>query len=159
MGKHEELIVMIHFQHGVQQFFAVVANARLTAVQDCPIESNLHRSTAGGELGGAQCTPLRRFVATADIATSENGTLIYRTGSVLVRQLVWLDRLGTNQGAVAELDRYGYSALAPDGVRIAAGRYDAQTNQDIWLLDSSRKTRTRFAFGRFRLNRPLWSPD
>jgi Tol biopolymer transport system component len=99
------------------------------------------------------------FFAAGFFSATNDGTIVYRTGSGLNRQLTWFDRHGMKTSIAGEVDGYLGVALAPDGARAIATRLDSQTNQDLWLLDFARATRARFAFGRFRLGNPVWTPD
>ncbi|MEO8347310.1 MAG: hypothetical protein ABI610_00240, partial [Acidobacteriota bacterium] len=98
----------------------------------------------------------------AAFAASENGTLVYATGNRDAKAaLVWHDRAGKPiGGAIGEPAEYDSLSVSPDGKRVAAGINDPATGlPDIWLLDFSRGTRTRFTFGPAPSVRPLWSPD
>ena len=75
-------------------------------------------------------------------------------------QLDSLDRQGKILATVGEPGRYGFVALSPDGTRAAVNRTDPQTgNQDIWLVDLSQGTITRFTFDPAIDTFPAWSPD
>ncbi len=49
--------------------------------------------------------------------------------------------------------------LSPDETLIAAGIPDAQGNRDIWIVDTTRGTPTRFNFNPLLDSQPTWSPD
>jgi len=104
-------------------------------------------------------SPVGSYFASGLFSVSNDGTIVYRTDNPLSRQLAWFDRQGMKLTAVGEPDTYTAVALAPDGAHAIAVRSDAQTNRDLWLLDFMRATRSRFAFGQFRLWAPVWSPD
>ena len=104
-------------------------------------------------------SPLGSYFASGLFSASDDGTIVYRTDNPLNRELVWFDRQGMKMTAVGEPDSYIGFVMAPDGTHAIATRSDAQTNRDLWLLDFTRATRSRFAFGRFRLEAPVWSPD
>jgi Tol biopolymer transport system component len=53
-----------------------------------------------------------------------------------------------------------FPELSPDEQRVAVEQIDAQTGEpDIWLLDLSRGTNSRFTFGPQDNEFPIWSPD
>jgi Tol biopolymer transport system component len=98
----------------------------------------------------------------AAFAASENGVLVYATGSREAKAaLSWYDRAGKPIGApIGEPAEYDTLDVSPDGRRAAAGINDPATGlPDVWLLDFSRGTRTRFTFGPAPSARPRWSPD
>ena len=76
------------------------------------------------------------------------------------RQLVWVDRAGTVQGAVgpADEDNRGEPELAPDGRRVAMSR-SFEGTFDVWLIDVGRGVASRFTFDPGIETFPLWSPD
>ena len=96
----------------------------------------------------------------APLSISATGTLIYRAGSRLNQQFVWVDRAGQELSRVGEVDRavMGSPSLSPDGRRIAVHR-NVDENWDIWLLDVVRGVFTRFTSDLDIQFRPVWSPD
>ena len=115
------------------------------------------------ELKG-QATPVAEqvdsgFGAYGAFSASANDVLAYWRGStVLDRQLTWYDREGKVLGTVGEPGDYQWLALSPDGARVALRKTSGQLS-NIWLLDLSRDTSTRFTFGSARDSSPVWSPD
>jgi Tol biopolymer transport system component len=97
----------------------------------------------------------------AAFSVSETGTLVYREGTGTAQtQLVWIDRTGRAITSVGASGPYSHVELSPDDRRVAVDRRDERAAQtDIWLLDVSTGTPTRFTFspGRFRF--PRWAPD
>jgi serine/threonine-protein kinase len=92
----------------------------------------------------------------ASFALAGDGSLVYvpevDTGSE--RELVWVDREGRTTPVVA--DRRGNVAwprLSPDGRQLTV--YD---EQDVWVYDVERGTRTRFTFEGSNFN-AVWTPD
>lgn len=90
---------------------------------------------------------------------SADGTLVYLDGIDAVReQLVWLDRSGEK---VAET---GLQAAAISSPTISAdGRFIAAAiggaNEDVWVYDTARGTKTRLTTASEDENRPVWSPS
>jgi serine/threonine protein kinase/Tol biopolymer transport system component len=93
-------------------------------------------------------------------SASANDVLVYRTAGVEDSQLTWFDREGKILGTEGERSVYGGSALSPNGMRAAVGRYDAQSGKRaLWLVDFLRGASTRFTFGSSSAYYPIWSPD
>jgi serine/threonine-protein kinase len=88
---------------------------------------------------------------------SSTGTLIYLSGGVPggQRNLVWVDRKGTEQPIPAPAHAYRTPRISPDGRRVAVGGVDT----NIWLYDLSRETLTRLTFQGGTSATPTWSPD
>jgi eukaryotic-like serine/threonine-protein kinase len=91
-------------------------------------------------------------------SASANDVLVYWRGATLDRQLTWYDRQGKVLGNVGEPGDYQWPALSPDGTRVALSKRSGQAS-NVWLLDLSRDTSTRFTFGSARDLSPAWSPD
>jgi serine/threonine protein kinase len=94
-------------------------------------------------------------------SASQNGVLAYRSDvQVKNTQLVWVDRAGKRLGPVGPPGYYRMPRLSPDETRVAVENLDPQTGRgDIWLLDLSRGTSSRFTFDPADDAQPTWSPD
>jgi Tol biopolymer transport system component len=98
--------------------------------------------------------------ALGHFSVSRNGVLIYTLGGSASNKLVWLDRSGKVLGQVGQPGDILTVALSPDGGRVAARVADPQTgNRDIWLLELTRGTATRFTFNPASEALPIWTPD
>ena len=119
------------------------------------------------ELKG-QATPVAEQVgdnnnggAHGAFSASANDVLVFwRGGTTPDRQLTWYDRQGKVLGTAGEPGDYQELALSPDGTRVALMKRSGQAS-DLWLLDLSRDTSTRFTFGLATGidSHPVWSPD
>jgi len=99
-------------------------------------------------------------------AVSQNGLLIYQTGSADAAKshLVWFDRSGRELADYDPQESMIYDArallgvrdprLSPDNKRVAFA-----SGIGIWTLDFERKTRTRITFDPLVVQEPSWSPD
>ena len=102
--------------------------------------------------------------ATAAFAASDNGLLLYRTGSGVAGQFNWVDRAGKPLAALADVyDFNTHFSLSPDEKRIAVDQ-PSPSALDLWLLDSSRSAASRFTFGfpatcSSVQRSPVWIPD
>jgi serine/threonine protein kinase len=94
-----------------------------------------------------------------DFSVSGNGVLTYRRLNPNSR-LTWFDRSGNRLSVVGEPGRIVHLDLSPDEKRVAIEQLDADNrNGDIWILDLSRGTTTRFTFDPMWDNDAFWSPD
>ena len=91
---------------------------------------------------------------------SGNGELVYQSGEISGGwNLLWFGRDGKQTGSIAEVGRYFYPVLSPDGTRLAASLYGTQGTADIWVFDLKRGTSTRLTFGPTLQSNPVWTPD
>jgi Tol biopolymer transport system component len=101
---------------------------------------------------------------------SDEGTLIYRKGSVVerpgTRQWVWKDRAGNTRGTLdlpltANVDL----RLSPDGTRVAYFNGGSEAfilgsgSGDVWIYDLDRNLPTRLTTDAAPSGFPVWSPD
>jgi len=100
-------------------------------------------------------------VARALFSVSENGTLIYQSGSgATFTQLAWFDREGKQLSTLGAPSRYANPRLSPDEKRVAADIDDPQfSNTDLWVIEANHQTRSRFTFDPAQDENPLWSHD
>lgn len=94
----------------------------------------------------------------SNFSISDNGTMVFSTGSISNRQLVWFDRQGESLGPVGPPGEYNDIVLSPDEKRVATQRI-LNGNSDIWLLDLARGVPSRFTFDAVTDDDPVWSPD
>jgi len=93
-------------------------------------------------------------------SVSQYGTLTYFDGSMDTdHQLVWVNRIGKVDSTIGPAQSAIWNpVLSPDG-KIIAVDAESSENQDVWLIDVTRQTRTRFTFGSSREFLPIWHPD
>jgi Tol biopolymer transport system component len=98
---------------------------------------------------------------TGIFSVSENGVLVYQTGTATAgNQLLWLDRNGKQISVLGDPALYTDLELSPDGKRTSFSITDqAGKGRDIWLYDVVRGLRTRFTFGPGAAISSIWSPD
>jgi serine/threonine protein kinase len=96
---------------------------------------------------------------TPQIAISDNGTIVYVTGSELgKRELVWVDRQGEPRPLNVDADLYEQPCLSPDGHRIAVGirsQEDRDIRVSVYDIELHRFFPLTMASGGY----PQWSPD
>ena len=95
----------------------------------------------------------------ASVSISENGTMVFLSGGLLMRQLVWFDRSGKKLEQVGSPGWFNDIVLSPDGKKLAIQQLSPGTTTDIWLMDFTRGTSSRFTFGPTIQDSPVWSPD
>ena len=97
-------------------------------------------------------------------SASQNGVLVYQTGKgQTLSALRWLDRNGAVVGTVGEPAQFfngGDPEISPDGTRAAASIVDLRTGDaDIWMIDLTGGTRSRFTTGAGDKFWCTWSRD
>jgi Tol biopolymer transport system component len=98
-----------------------------------------------------------RFGTRAAFSASTGGTLTYRTtASPAQRQLVWVDRRGTQVDVLGDAAPYQQLELAGDGSRAAITIADGAG--DIWVIDVPRGVRTKLTSDPADEMFPIWSP-
>jgi serine/threonine protein kinase len=104
-------------------------------------------------VNGATARPL--------FSSSQTGTLVYQSGETSGGwNLLWFDRDGKQTGAIAQVDRYLFPTLSPDGNRLAVMIFSgAQGIGDVWIFDLARGASTRLTFGGASHTNPVWTPD
>ena len=91
-------------------------------------------------------------------STSNNNALVFRQNVTSERQLTWYDRQGKALSTIGDPADYQAVALSPDGTRVALSKRTLEAT-NIWLLDLTRDSNTRFTFGSKKDTYPVWSPD
>jgi eukaryotic-like serine/threonine-protein kinase len=92
-------------------------------------------------------------------SVSESGVLVYESGGDIANsQLAWYDRTGKQVTAIGPPANDYSISLAPDEKRMAVERLEKGSG-DIWLIDLTRNTPTRFTFDPAWDLEPVWSPD
>ena len=89
---------------------------------------------------------------------STNDVLAFLRSAMSDQQLTWVDSDGKILGTPGEPGDYQGLALSPDGTRLAFSK-SSGTGRNIWLLDLTRGTSTRFTFDSAQDEDPVWSPD
>jgi len=92
-------------------------------------------------------------------SSSSNDVLVFRRGAISGLQLKWLDRAGKMLGTAGEPGDYQGMALSPDGTHVALAKRSGPLASNIWMLDLSRETSTRFTFASEHDTDPVWSPE
>jgi serine/threonine protein kinase len=107
---------------------------------------------------GVQSVPA---MARGVFAVSENGALVYLTGSVSSSsQIVWFDRSGKQLSVLSDPAIYYYPQLSRDGKRVALTIVDPRNgNADVWIYEVVRGLKTRFTTDPADEQSPAWSPD
>ena len=93
-------------------------------------------------------------------SVARDGTLVFLDGiRTAVQTLVWRDRAGDVLESIGQPQQgMVRPALAPDGQRIAV-RASESGNQDVWIHDLIRSTKTRVTFDEGAERNPTWSPS
>ena len=100
------------------------------------------------------------FSGAAQYSISAIGSLVYVSGSIQLAaqsRLLWVSRNGVEQPLSAPVRSYMIPRLSPDGLRIAVGIFEQESQ--TWIYDLSRETLTRFTFAGSANINPVWIPD
>lgn len=93
-------------------------------------------------------------------SVSENGVLVYQSGTAQLAKLAWVDENGKQLGSFGERPPTYFALLSRDGQRIVLDSYDTQSkNSDIWVYDLVRNVSTRLTYDPATEIIPCWSPD
>ena len=97
----------------------------------------------------------------ASLSASDNAVLVYdSSGGSQDCRLGWFSREGKRLEVIGSTGLYQSVRLSPDEKRLVVSQRDRQTRtEDIWLLDLSRGTDSRFTFDPASDGSPIWSPD
>ena len=77
---------------------------------------------------------------------SETGTLLYQTGAVTARELVWMTRTGAAEPIdPAWTGNFGSPALSPDGTQLAVSIQELESS-DIWVKQLDRGPSLKLTF-------------
>lgn len=96
----------------------------------------------------------------APITVANNGTLAYQSTGKPTRQLLWMDRAGTQLAAVREPGDWGSPRIAPDGRRAVVGKLGGDgKNADLWLVDNDGSMKVIVHMDGQSVGSPVWSPD
>ena len=95
----------------------------------------------------------------AAFSASGNGTLAFApTAGAGALQLAWKDRAGKQVGLFGPPGVYDRFRLSPDEKQISFSRLQASEN-DIWVMDSTRGVSSKLTFDPAIDDPPMWSPD
>ena len=96
--------------------------------------------------------------ATGQFAIATTGTLVFMPGtSAQQRQLVWVDRNGSEAPLAAPPRTYQSPRISPDGTKIAVNAADGQ--RDLWIIDLKTQATNRLTFTADVEREPVWASD
>lgn len=99
-------------------------------------------------------------VARTLFSVSQNGVLVYQTGSSTSSELQWFNRGGKPLSVIGTPAQYANPRISPDGHKLAVNIDDPQSNPGIWLFNLEDGVRSRFTFDPASAEEtPIWSPD
>jgi hypothetical protein len=101
-----------------------------------------------------------RGAAIALFAVSQNGVLLYHTGTLENETTLEMrSREGKVESTLGDAAAYRNVALSPDGRSAAVAISDPTSGWDLWVYDVGRGIRSRFTFDKGNESSPLFSPD
>jgi serine/threonine protein kinase/Tol biopolymer transport system component len=93
-------------------------------------------------------------------SVASTGTLVYRSGGVVAGdELAFVDRDGSDLGAIGDPGNFYHPRVSPDGTMVAVDQSDTTNRGDIWIYDVERKSGTRLTSAPQDESLPIWSPD
>jgi serine/threonine protein kinase/Tol biopolymer transport system component len=116
---------------------------------------------AGSPFSVAERVAMDGGFGRAALSASTTGLVLYRETSAGGRQqFIWFDRTGREIRKLGEAGNTGpaHPSLSPDGGRVAMTRA-VGGNTDVWLLDTTRGSLSRFTSEPSTEIYPIWSPD
>ena len=87
------------------------------------------------------------------------GNLVFRTGDQQTTRLTWYDRAGKLIEAINEPAGYHEPSISKDGGKVLYGRNEGESQQDVFLHDLVRGSRTRLTFDAASDSTGVLSPD
>ena len=95
-----------------------------------------------------------------NFSVANDGTLLVQRGTAFqLSQLVWLDRAGKQEGAIAEPGLFFSPSLSRDERRLAVDVSSRDTGQgDIWIYELARNAPTRLTYEPGNESAPQWAP-
>jgi len=113
-----------------------------------------------------QPTPVEREVlrysgGSSQFSVSSNGVFAHIPTAVDSdenRTLIWVDTDGNEDYVGAGYGAYQWLSISPDGVKIAATRYEVEPSRDVWIWDTKSLSTDRRTFGEDDFA-PVWSVD
>jgi Tol biopolymer transport system component len=99
----------------------------------------------------------------AQVATSDTGTLIYQSGSndtaaAAGTPIEWMDRTGRRTPLRSMPANWGNPQFSPDGTRLAIEINDGK-QLDVWVYEWADDRPHRLTLGAARNQKPVWTPD
>jgi eukaryotic-like serine/threonine-protein kinase len=89
---------------------------------------------------------------------SQDGTIVYESGTVGAEELLLLDRTGKATELPLGGGSFNNPRFSPDGRFIAYDLLDNSGNRDVWIYNLALQQATRFSLGGINTD-PIWSPD
>jgi Tol biopolymer transport system component len=118
------------------------------------------------EVRGAPVSVVERvrmnFSGAVNFDVALDGSFVYISGTTTgidtSRQLVWVNRDGTEEPIAVDTAAYNWARVSPDGTRLAVSLTD-KGSQDVWIHELARGTLSRLTTDPKIDNLPLWTPD
>jgi len=94
-------------------------------------------------------------------SASRSGSIVFRSGRYLTRQLTWIGRDGARLDTVGTADTYTHVELSPSGARAVVVRSAPSIYElmDLWMVDLANKIVSRLTNHPGLEADPAWSPD
>jgi serine/threonine-protein kinase len=132
--------------------------ARDNAIFAVPFDVDARRVT-GPEVAVVQDVAMNVTNGTAGYAVSRTGTLVYVRASEwrVDSRVLWADRTGRTEPAIAEEAGWAEPRLSPDGRWLALTRLEPQ--RQVWLHDNTRRVLSQLTRAEGVSFSPVWLAD
>ena len=142
---------------------ATFASGQLFFVKQGALFAQPFDATTSRLIGAAQ--PVADHVGSGEVtgeaAFAVSATTLAFTAEIATpsTQLTWFDRSGQTRGLVGAPGEYENPVLSPDDQRVAFQRFDRVTNVDVWIMDVTHGSPSRFTLDPKIDHFPVWSAD
>ena len=106
----------------------------------------------------AQDVQINTTTGTGAFSVSQNGVLVFQSGSSIGMRLTWMDRAGRVLGYLGDAASYADVQMSPDRKWVSATKSQASGRTEIWLIDVARKLPRRLTFDAAGGFDAVWAP-
>ena len=106
----------------------------------------------------AQDVQINTTTGTGAFSVSQNGVLVFQSGSSVGMRLTWMDRSGRVLGYLGDAASYADVQMSPDRKWVSATKTQVSGRTEIWLIDVARKLPRRLTFDAAGGFDAVWAP-
>jgi serine/threonine protein kinase/Tol biopolymer transport system component len=106
----------------------------------------------------AQDVQINATTGTGAFSISQNGVLVFQSGSSVGLRLTWMDRSGRVLGYIGDAASYADVQMSPDRKWVSVTKAETSGRTEIWLIDVARKLPRRLTFDAAGGFDAVWAP-